>query len=130
MSKKVEKTCTFTQKWLDHLLLMTSCNYSNWPSLNLNQNVCEGRTNGYGKRQVLMFYLLDNPLVRPRVKSRSSVMNIHLRLSGFQSSFLIVYFCYGGPSCCSDTTIDDRSAIILFESTKTISSLINLEEKP
>jgi len=22
--EKVEKTCTFTQKWLDHLLLMTS----------------------------------------------------------------------------------------------------------
>ena len=22
--KKVEKTCTYTQKWLDHLLLMTS----------------------------------------------------------------------------------------------------------
>ena len=33
-----------------------SRNHSNWPSLNLSQNVPEGWTNSYWKRQVLMFY--------------------------------------------------------------------------
>ena len=33
-----------------------SHNHSNWPSLNLPQNVREGWTNSYWKRQVLMFY--------------------------------------------------------------------------
>ena len=33
-----------------------SHNHSNWTSLNLPQNVREGRTNSYWKRQVLMFY--------------------------------------------------------------------------
>ena len=56
-----------------------SCNYSNWPSLNLSQNVREGWTNSYWKRQVLTFYPLgknsEKPygegmvLVRPRVNS-------------------------------------------------------------
>ena len=56
-----------------------SCNHSNWPSLNLSQNVREGWTNSYWKRQVLTFYPLgknsEKPygegmvLVRPRVNS-------------------------------------------------------------
>ena len=33
-----------------------SRNHSNWPSLNLSQNVREGWTNRYWKRHVLMFY--------------------------------------------------------------------------
>ena len=55
-------------------------NHSNWPSLTLSQNVREGWTNSYGKRQELMFYPLGKtlknlkgsgiplPLGRPRVK--------------------------------------------------------------
>ena len=61
-----------------------SRNHSNWPSLNLSQNVREGWTSSYWKSQVLMFYpLIENsekpyggggrgvastPLIRPRVK--------------------------------------------------------------
>ena len=33
-------------------------NHSNWPSLNLAQNLREEWTNGYWKRQVLLFYPL------------------------------------------------------------------------
>ena len=62
-------------------------NHRHGPSPNLTQNVCEGWTNSYGKRQVLKFYPLeensDKPygggggggttprshFVRPRVKS-------------------------------------------------------------
>ena len=61
-----------------------SHNHSNWPSLNLPQNVREGRTNSYWKRQVLMFYPQGKnsgkpfggihppppPHVRPSVKSQ------------------------------------------------------------
>ena len=36
-----------------------SHNHSNWPSLNLSQNVREGWTSRYWKRQVMMFYLLQ-----------------------------------------------------------------------
>ena len=39
-----------------------SRNQSNWPSLNLSQNVREGWTNSYWKRQVLMFYPLGRKL--------------------------------------------------------------------
>ena len=35
-----------------------SGNHSNWPSLNLSQNVCKGWANSYWKRQVLIFYAL------------------------------------------------------------------------
>ena len=87
--KKLNKTCIFTQKWLDHLLPMTSylitiATDHHWPC----QNVCEGWTNSYWKRQVLMFYPLGKnskkpwggggggiplprPLVRPSVNSKS-----------------------------------------------------------
>ena len=37
-------------------------NHSNWPSLNLSQNVPEGWTKSYWKRQVLMFYALEKKL--------------------------------------------------------------------
>ena len=60
-----------------------SRNHSDWPSLNLSQNVRKGWTNSYWKRQVLMLYPLGKnsekpyggvasilpPLVRPRVKT-------------------------------------------------------------
>ena len=59
-----------------------SRNHSNWPSLNLSQNLREVWANSYWKRQVLMFYPLGKdsekpkgdgipppPVVRPRVKS-------------------------------------------------------------
>ena len=39
-----------------------SRNHSNWPSLNLSQNVCQGWMNGYWKRYVLMFYPLGKKL--------------------------------------------------------------------
>ena len=41
-----------------------SRNHSNWPSLNLSQNVREGWTNRYWKRQVLMFYPLGKKTQR------------------------------------------------------------------
>ena len=61
-----------------------SRNHNNWPSLNSSQNLREGWTNSYWKRQVLMFYPLGkktqknptpspNPLVRPRVQSQDLV---------------------------------------------------------
>ena len=55
-----------------------SCDHSNWPSLDLSQNVREGWTNSYWTQQVLTFYPLGKnsekpiggwhsaPLVRPR----------------------------------------------------------------
>ena len=92
-----------------------SRNHSNWPSLNLSQNVREGWTNSYWKRQVLMFYPLGkklgktvvgwhpapHPLVRPRVKRILTVkkwwqswcknllnLNVPYHFSFFLPSFL------------------------------------------
>ena len=42
-----------------------SRNHSNWPSLNLSQNLREGWTNSYWKRQVLMFYPLGKNSEKP-----------------------------------------------------------------
>ena len=42
-----------------------SRNHSNWPSLNLSQNLCEGWMNSYWKRQVLMFYPLGKNSEKP-----------------------------------------------------------------
>ena len=42
-----------------------SRNHSNWPSLNLSQNLREGWTNSYWKRQVLMFYPLGKNWEKP-----------------------------------------------------------------
>ena len=42
-----------------------SGNHSNWPSLNLSQNVRKGWTNSYWKRQVLMFYPLEKNSKKP-----------------------------------------------------------------
>ena len=39
-----------------------SCYHTNWPSLNLSQNVREGWRNSYWKRQVLMSYPLGKKL--------------------------------------------------------------------
>ena len=39
-----------------------SRNHSNWPSLNVSQNLRKGWTNSYWKRQVLMFYPLGKKL--------------------------------------------------------------------
>ena len=66
-----------------------SGNHSNWPSLNLSQNLREVWANSYWKRQVLMFFPLGKtqknlkgdgitpppppPLVRQRVKSSLDV---------------------------------------------------------
>ena len=46
-----------------------SHNHSNWPSLNLPQNVREGWMNSYWKRQVLMFY--------PQGKTQENLMGRH-----------------------------------------------------
>ena len=71
----------FPPNWLDHPLLMTNRD-SNWPSLNLSQNLREGWTNSCWKRQVLMFYpqgknsgkpyggIHPTPPVRSNVKSQ------------------------------------------------------------
>ena len=40
-------------------------NHSNWPSLTLSQNVREGWTNSYGKRQELMYYPLGKNSEKP-----------------------------------------------------------------
>ena len=40
-------------------------NHSNWPSLNLSQNLREGWTNSYWKRQLLMFYPLGKNSEKP-----------------------------------------------------------------
>ena len=66
-----------------------SRNHSNWPSLNVPQNLREGWTNSYWKRLVVMIYPTgknsekpdgrrgtstpSHPLVRPRVKMTKSV---------------------------------------------------------
>ena len=42
-----------------------SRNHSNWPSLNSSQNLCEGWTNSYWKRQVLIFYTLGKNSDKP-----------------------------------------------------------------
>ena len=55
--EKIWKACTFTQKWLDHIDVI-SRNQRNWPSLNWTQNALEGWTNSCWKHQVLMFYPL------------------------------------------------------------------------
>ena len=39
--------------------------HSNWPSLNLSQNVCEGWMNSYWKRQNLTFYDLGENAEKP-----------------------------------------------------------------
>ena len=46
-----------------------SRNHSNWPSLNLSQNLRKGWTNSYRKRQVLMFYPLRKLLIRTPAKN-------------------------------------------------------------
>ena len=33
------------------------------------------------------------------IKSQSSLLNIYFRLSGFQSSLLLIHFCYGPNTC-------------------------------
>ena len=89
-----------------------SRNHSNWPSLNLSQNVRKGWTNSYWKRQVLMFYPLGKtqknlcggsihrhpPLVRPWVKPCRAGLEtgrVKYRLGGldFVLSFLFPLFC-------------------------------------
>ena len=67
-------------------------NNSNWPSLNLSQNVREWWTNSCWKRQVLMFYPLGKnpyggghptsppPLVRPRLKKQTLLNSFCLNL--------------------------------------------------
>ena len=42
-----------------------SRNHSNWPSLNLSQNVREGWTKSYWKREVPMFYPLEKNSKKP-----------------------------------------------------------------
>ena len=44
---------------------VVSRNHSNWPSLNLSQNVRKGWMNSYWKRQVLMFYFLGKNAEKP-----------------------------------------------------------------
>ena len=43
-----------------------SRNHSNWPSLNLSQNVCKGWTNKYRKPQMLMFYHVGKKSEKPK----------------------------------------------------------------
>ena len=67
---------------------VVSRNHSNWPSLNLSQNVRKGWINSYWKRQVLMFYFLGKnseksygrwmlPLCVPRVKTQLKRTETH-----------------------------------------------------
>ena len=45
--------------WASTTYDVISRNHSNWPSLNISQNVCKGWLNSYWKRQVLVFYPLE-----------------------------------------------------------------------
>ena len=51
--------------WPPAIYDVISCNHSNWPSLNLSQNVCERWKNSYWKRQEQMFYPLGKNLEKP-----------------------------------------------------------------
>ena len=79
-----------------------SRNHSNWPSLNLSQNVSEEWKNSNWKRQVLMFYPLEkkfkkpsrgvgstpHTLVRPRVTLGLNLVNESWLLN-FRLKFLL-----------------------------------------
>ena len=83
-----------------------SHNHSNWPSLNMSQNVREGWTKSYWKREVPMFYPLEKnskkpsggdnhphpppPLVRPRVTLGLNLVNESRLLN-----FLLFFFLTG-----------------------------------
>ena len=64
-SKWLEKTCIFTQNWPPATYDVISRNQSNWSPLNSSQNLREGCTNSYWKRQVLMFYPLGKNSEKP-----------------------------------------------------------------
>ena len=98
-------------------------NHSNWPSLNLSQNVREGWTKSYWKRQVLMFYPLEKnseepyggggvastppTLVRPRVNSVKIIIFViiaHVRdtkilawLQSFRDKISVQLHCLAIP---------------------------------
>ena len=55
--------------------------HSNWPTLNLAQNVREGWTNSYWKRQVLMVYPLEKKLRKTYFSVATSVWPQTLQLS-------------------------------------------------
>ena len=61
-----------------------SRNHSNWPSLNSSQNMHEGWTNSYWKRQVLMFYSLEKEL-RETLRGLASTL---LYVRGLNNSLL------------------------------------------
>ena len=67
--RKVEKNMYFHPKlvWPPATYDVRSRNHSNWPLLNLSQNVRGGWTNSYWNRQVLMFYPLGKPSGFPAV---------------------------------------------------------------
>ena len=68
--KKVEKTCISPKFGLTNCTFdVISLNHSTWPSLNLSQNLREGWTNSYRKRQVLMFYPVRKLLIRTPAKN-------------------------------------------------------------
>ena len=68
--KKVEKTCISPKIGLTNCTFdVISRNHSTWPSLNLSQNLREGWTNSYRKRQVLMFYPVRKLLIRTPAKN-------------------------------------------------------------
>ena len=51
--------------WPPATYAVISCNHSDWPALNLPQNLRERWTNSYRKRQVLMFYPLGKNSKKP-----------------------------------------------------------------
>ena len=65
--KEVKKKCISGPKLARPLATYDAIarNHSNWPSLNLSQNVREGWMNSFWKRQVLMFYPLGRNSEKP-----------------------------------------------------------------
>ena len=110
-----------------------SRNHSSWPSLNSSQNLREGWTNSYWKRQVLMFYPPGknsekpywgggggggtgyyplSPLVRPRVKLRGHLKTC-LRIIWMPKSnspALLFEPLYRHQNCFSSSVAADAKA--------------------
>ena len=102
------KTTYFHSKmaWPPATYDVISRNHSNWPSLNLSQNVREGWTSSYWKSQVLMFYPLIENSEKPYggggeggwhppplyVRGLRDLLNVFMSIHP-QTTLLIIFNC-------------------------------------
>ena len=63
-----------------------SRNHSNWPSLNVSENVREGWTNSYWKHQVLMFYPLGKNWEKPYTAGGGGAVRGRVKWSSKETS--------------------------------------------